>query len=50
VDASPYPQLGGGLVGDLEGVADVDQVQRHAGDLPRVVDAVFVRDPGDHHV
>jgi hypothetical protein len=31
-------------------VADVDQIQSHARYLARVVDAVFVRHPGDHHV
>lgn len=50
MDASTYLQLCVGLVGDLESVADTDQIQGHAGDLPSMIDAIFLRDPGDHHV
>lgn len=50
MDASSYLQLCVGFMRDLEVVADVDQVKSHAGDLPSVIDAIFFRDPRDHHV
>lgn len=50
MDTSTYLQLGVGLVGDLKSVADTDQIQGHAGNLPSMIDTIFLRDPRDHHV
>lgn len=50
VDAGAYLQLCVGLVGDLESVANTDQIQGHAGYLPSVIDAILIGDPRNHHV
>lgn len=50
VDASTYLQLRVRFMGDLESVANADKIKCHAGDLSSMIDAVFLRDPRDHHV
>lgn len=50
MDARAYLQLCVGFMGDLESVADTDKIESHAGYLSRMIDAIFLRDPRDHHV
>lgn len=50
MDAGAYLQLCVGFVRDLESVADTDQIKSHAGYLSSMIDAIFLRDPRDHHV
>lgn len=50
MDARTYLQLCVGFMGDLESVADTDKIESHAGYLSRMIDAVFLRDPRNHHV
>lgn len=37
-------------MGDLEIVANIDKIKSHAGYLSSMIDAIFFRDPRDHHV
>lgn len=50
MDARANLQLCVWFMGDLESVADTDKIESHAGYLSRMIDAIFLRDPRDHHV
>lgn len=50
MDAGADLQVHAGLVGDPKSAAHVHQVQRHAGDLGGVKDAVLSGDTRHHHV
>lgn len=50
VDASTYLQLCVRFMGDLESMAHADKIECHAGYLPSMIDAIFLRNPRDHHV